>query len=372
MNVSTPLSDYTQTHLDEAVQLLKTLAQIPAPSGQENERAVFCRDWLHVGGATQAYIDDALNVICPVGVTDNNPLVVICAHSDVVFPDTTPLPLREENGRLYCPGVGDDTANVVALLMIVKYITEMKLTPKQTGLLFVVNSCEEGLGNLKGTKHLMNTFGHRVREFLSFDCSAREIITDAVGSRRFCITADTVGGHSFFDFGNENAIAVLSALVTDLYATDVPAVGTTYNVGAITGGTSVNTIAQHAEMLFEIRSDTYAHLEILQAKLDDILSRYPQVSANVIGERPCSREVDKQTQAALIERAATSIRTHFGIEPVLKAGSTDCNVPLSMGIPAVCFGCILGGGMHTREEYVELDSLAAGLQTALETVLYYF
>ncbi len=365
-------SDYAQTHTNEATTLLKTLAQIPAPSGQEEKRAVFCRDWLHAQGATQAYIDEVNNVICPVGVTDDNPLVVVCAHSDVVFPDTDPLPLYEENGRLYCPGVGDDTANVVALMMAVKFVIENKLTPEQTGLLFVINSCEEGLGNLKGTKHIMSAYGYRVREFLSFDCSAREIITDAVGSRRFCITADTVGGHSYFDFGNENAVAVLSSFVTDLYAMKVPAVGTTYNVGTITGGTSVNTIAQHAEMLFEIRSDRHAHLEHMQAMLDAILSHYPQVTARLIGERPCSRDVDAAAQAALISRVAQSIKTHFGIEPVLKAGSTDCNVPLSMGIPAVCFGCVLGSGMHTREEYVELDSIPAGLQVALETVLYYF
>lgn len=365
------VSDYAKVHTDEAVALLKTLASIPAPSGQERERATFCRDWLHAQGATQAYIDDALNVICPVDVTDDNPLAVICAHSDVVFPDTAPLPVREENRRLYCPGVGDDTANVVALLMAAKYVTENRLSPCDVGLLFVIDSCEEGLGNLKGVKYLMQIFGHRVREFISFDCYAREVITDAVGSRRFCISADTVGGHSYFDFGRDNAIAVLSSVIGEFYAVEVPD-GTTYNVGTITGGTSVNTIAQHAEMLFELRSDTYNHLEAMQKTLDTILSHYPQASAYVIGERPCAREVDKQAQAALVNRVSAVLECHFGEAPVQKAGSTDCNVPLSMGIPAVCFGCILGDGMHTREEYVELDSVTAGLQAALDTVLYYF
>ncbi len=366
----TDILHYVKSHTDEAVTLLKTLAQIPAPSGQEQARAVFCRDWLRSQGATDTFIDEVHNVICPIGVTQDNPLVVVCAHSDVVFPDTDALPLCERDGRLYCPGIGDDTANVVALLMAVKYCLESAKTPR-CGLLFVINSCEEGLGNLKGTKHLMSVYGSRVNEFLSFDCSAREIITDAVGSRRFRICADTVGGHSYFNFGNENAIAVLSSLITELYRMEVPC-GTTFNVGTVTGGTSVNTVAQHAEMLFELRSDHFAHLEQLQAQFDVILSRYNGVSAEIVGERPCSCGVDKVAQQALAERAAGDIRTHFGSDPVLKAGSTDCNVPLSMGIPAVCFGCVLGEGMHTREEYVELNSIPNGLALALQTVLYYF
>ena len=366
----TDLLSYARAHTEEAVALLKTLAQIPAPSGQEKARAAFCRDWLCAQGAIDTYIDEVYNVICPLGVTQDAPLVVICAHSDVVFPDTDALPLCERDGRLYCPGIGDDTANVVALLMAAKYCFEREITPR-CGLLFVINSCEEGLGNLKGTKHLMSVYGSRVKDFLSFDCSAREIITDAVGSRRFRLSADTVGGHSYFHFGNENAIAVLSSLITDIYRLSVPC-GTTFNVGTITGGTSVNTIAQHAEMLFELRSDTYTHLERLQTQFEEIVSRYPQVSSEVVGERPCSCGVDQTAQQALTERAAKDIRIHFGFDPVCKAGSTDCNVPLSMGIPAVCFGCVLGDGMHTREEYIELDSVENGLALALQTVSHYF
>ncbi|MBE6763944.1 MAG: M20/M25/M40 family metallo-hydrolase [Ruminococcaceae bacterium] len=366
----TAVSDYAVSHTAQAVSLLKALAPIPAPSGNEERRATFCRDWLHAHGATQAYIDEVQNVICPIGVTSDNPLTVICAHSDVVFADTEPLPLEERDGRLYCPGIGDDTANVVALLMAVKYCIENAVEPR-VGLLFVVNSCEEGLGNLKGTKHLMSVFGSRVREFVSFDCSAREVIAQAVGSRRFRICADTAGGHSYFDFGADNAVAVLSSLVTELYRMTVPASGTTFNVGTISGGTSVNTIAQHAEMLFEFRSDNDVHLERMQEQFDSIVSRYPQVTAETVGERPCAKQVDADAQAALVAKATETIRSCFGWDPVVKAGSTDCNVPLSMGIPSVCFGCILGNGMHTREEYIELNSVTNGLQAALKTVMHY-
>ncbi len=367
----TQISDYVKAYTAEAVALLKTLAQIPSPSGNEQKRAAFCRDWLHAQGAVDAYIDEAQNVICPVGLTDDNPLVVIAAHSDVVFPDTDPLPLVEREGRLYCPGIGDDTANVAALLMAAKYMAENGLSPQKVGLLLVVDAGEEGLGNLKGMRHLMKTFGHRVQECISFDCHADELITEAVGSRRFRIAVDAVGGHSYFDFGRKNAIAVLSSIVTELYTMIVPEDGTTFNVGHISGGTSVNTIAQHAEMLFEFRSDKREHLEMMQAQTDAVLKRFDGVSVSLIGERPCAGDVDPACQQALVKRASSMIRSRFGVEPIVKAGSTDCNIPLSLGIPAVCFGCVLGDGMHTREEYIELDSIPLGLQLAIETVLFY-
>ena len=154
---------------DEQLELLLTLAPIPAPSNQEQQRAAFCKQWLEAQGAENVTVDEALNVILPIGVTDSNPLVVYAAHSDVVFPDTKPLPLRVENGRIYCPGVGDDTASATALLMGAKYILRNKLQPRDTGVLLVINSGEEGLGNLKGTRQLFADYGSRIKEFSSFD-----------------------------------------------------------------------------------------------------------------------------------------------------------------------------------------------------------
>ncbi|MBQ7049511.1 MAG: M20/M25/M40 family metallo-hydrolase, partial [Firmicutes bacterium] len=140
---------YIEEHKDEAFELLVELAQIPAPSNQEEKRAEFIKKWLEAQGAEGVYIDEALNVIYPVGVTETNPLVVFAAHSDVVFGDTDQLPLVIEDGLIKCPGVGDDTANLVMLLMAAKYIAENKIVPKSCGMLLVANSGEEGLGNLK-------------------------------------------------------------------------------------------------------------------------------------------------------------------------------------------------------------------------------
>ncbi|MBR5868274.1 MAG: M20/M25/M40 family metallo-hydrolase, partial [Clostridia bacterium] len=121
----------------EAYDLLLTLAQIPAPSGQEEKRAAFCLNWLEQAGAKGVYMDEALNVIYPIGDRGDNPLAVIMAHSDVVFPDLTPLPLRVEDGKIFCPGVGDDTANAVAVMMAAKYVAQNGLVPGETGLLLV-------------------------------------------------------------------------------------------------------------------------------------------------------------------------------------------------------------------------------------------
>ena len=140
---------YAEQYAQEAYELLKTLAQIPAPSNHEEKRAEFCKSWLQANGVENVTIDQALNVQIPFGVTADNPITVIMAHMDVVFPDTTPLPLQEDEERLAAPGVGDDTANLVVLMMAARYLTENKLTPADGGVLLVCNSGEEGLGNLK-------------------------------------------------------------------------------------------------------------------------------------------------------------------------------------------------------------------------------
>ena len=162
MTLSNDLLQYIDSHAAEAFRLLCELAQIPAPSSHEERRAQFCLDWLRSKGAEGTYIDEALNVIYPIADTGENELMVFMAHSDVVFPDTDPLPLKIENGRISCPGVGDDTANAVALLTVAGYLAETKRTPKGCGVLLVINSGEEGLGNLKGSKQIIEKLHHSV------------------------------------------------------------------------------------------------------------------------------------------------------------------------------------------------------------------
>ena len=377
MELSKEILDYIAEHRQEALKLLLELAQIPAPSNHEEKRAAFCKQWLEDQGAEGVYIDDALNVIYPIGCTESNDLVVFMAHSDVVFPDTDPLPLKVEGDRIWCPGVGDDTANVVAILTAAKYIARHKLKPQKGGMLLVINSGEEGLGNLKGCRAIMAKFGSRIREFVTIDGHESTCVNRAVGSRRYRIEVRTEGGHSYAAFGRPNAIAILSSVINRLYTIEVPTLGkTTYNVGTISGGTSVNTIAQQAEMLYEFRSDEREALEIMQGHLDGILASCRaqgiDVSVELVGDRPCSNGVDEIRMADMIRRADAAAQRRCGHGLALRSASTDCNIPLSMGIPSLGVSCYRGGGCHTREEYVEVSSLHPGLEFAFDLILYHF
>lgn len=377
MQITSFVLDYIKAHEQEAVELLIELAQIPAPSHHEEKRAAFCKKWLEQQGAEGVYVDEALNVVYPIGCQAGKQIAVFMAHSDVVFPDMDKLPLRVENGRIHCPGVCDDTANVVAMLMAAKYIAEQKLRPCDFGVLLVVNSCEEGLGNLKGCRKIMEDYGDRIAEFVTFDDKNGKGVHKAVGSKRYCVEIDTEGGHSYSNFGNRNAIACLARLIEALYSIQVPAIGkTTYNVGTISGGTTVNTIAQHAEMLYEFRSDEREAMQYMEQQFEETIAKFHQVglqiTVTVVGDRPCGGNVDEQRMAALMERADSASLRCNGRPMQFKPGSTDCNIPLSMGIPSICVGCCDGDGCHTGEEYLDLSGVYPGLRMAFDLILHHF
>ncbi len=367
--------DWCNAHNDEYLTLLKELAAIPSPSNHEEKRAEFVLNWLNGIGAKGAYIDDACNVVLPMDNGTDEKYSVFLAHTDVVFPDTDPLPVREENGRLYAPGVGDDTANVVGLLLIIKYIVENGLKPAHP-VLFVFNSGEEGLGNLRGSRHICKTFGDRMKQFVSFDAGYTSIIDTAVGSERWKVTCQTIGGHSYGAFGNPNAIVGLAKMINLLDAQPVPqkeGTKTTYNVGMINGGTSVNTIAQYAEMLYEYRSDYKPHLDQMHAQFMDILAQVnnddTKFAFELLGERPCSEITDIDAENALLAKIEEVIKRFTGKVPPRISGSTDANIPLSMNIPSSVFGMYLGEKAHTREESLDISTLPVGLKTGMTLTL---
>ena len=371
--------DYIEKHRTYAHDLLVELAKIPAPSNHEEKRAEFVKNWFHQNGGTQAYIDEALNVVCPLNVTSSNPVNVYMAHMDVVFPDTSELPLVETEDKICCPGVGDDTANLVALLLVAKYVLEHHLTPKEDkGFIFVANTGEEGLGNLKGSKKICETYKDRIEEFVSFDGYLNGLTNDAVGSERYKVEIKTEGGHSFGSFGNRNAIQYLANMIDTLYELKPPVSKgkTTYNVGTIQGGTSVNTIAEQAEMLYEYRSDSKEDLSFMRKHFNSVIEAYRNkgvtVNVTLLGERPCSSAVDQEKLNALTTRTSNVIKKYYKQDPTISASSTDCNIPLSLGIPAVCPGMISGAGAHTREEYILKDSLIIGYHCAFEIIMHYF
>ena len=365
------LKQYIDASREELFSLLRTLCLIPAPSHHEEKRAAFCKEWLESVGAKGVYIDEALNVIYPLNCEGSNEITVFVAHTDTVFPDTEPMPYTDDGEYVRCPGVGDDTASLAVMLMMAKYYTQNGIQPKG-GILFVANSCEEGLGNLKGTRQLFEDYKGRIKQFVSLDSNIDCIADRCVGSHRYAVEVLTEGGHSYLDFGKKNAIAALSEIVVALYAIDLPHKEgslVTMNVGEISGGTSVNTIAQSAKMLCEYRSDDTELMSFMQGEFARIFEEASKgevsVKVTMIGDRPCAKGVDADALEHLRRISFAVVKGAIGSEPVFRSSSTDCNIPLSLGIPSICVGVYDGGGQHTREEWVKKHSLLPGLEIAI-------
>jgi len=376
MILNSEMNAWCEAHAEETAELLRVLGKIPAPSHFEDRRAQFILNWFEENGCKGAYIDDAKNVIWPVNVTETSPVSVVMAHTDIVFPDMEELEMREEDGKLYAPGIGDDTSNVVTLMMAAKYIAENNITPME-GLLIVANSCEEGLGNLKGSKQIMQDFAGRVTELISLDGGPGWIVNDAVGSCRMKITITAQGGHSFGNFGNTNAIVQMSELITRLYEKEPPKKAkTTYNVGVIEGGTTVNSICAQCSVLYEYRSEDRDCLSEMDVFFNSVIDEYREkgfdIDVEVLGLRPCKGDVDEEKLTDLTNRVAKIIKDITGLDSHVEAASTDANSALAIGVPAVTIGSVIAQGAHTRGEWVQLDSIPNGIKLALATVMQYF
>ena len=377
--LSKDILKYLKDSEEETINLIETLCGIPAPSHHEERRAEFVKNWLTDNGAKGVYIDEALNVLYPVGCEGRDDIVVFLAHTDTVFPDMEPMPFVNDGEYLHSPGVGDDTASLAVLMMIAKYVAQNDLKPTR-GILFVANSCEEGLGNLKGTKQFMADYEGRIVEVYSFDAKFQAMTNKCVGSHRYEILFETEGGHSFGAFGNRNAIRAMADVVCRLYDCEVPVEGnsrTTYNVGIVEGGTSVNTIAQSCKMLYEYRSDSAECLAKMQAFFEETMTQAKEdgkaeITVNLIGVRPCEKDVDQIKLTEMTEKAVRVSEKYSGIPCKVTSGSTDCNIPMSMGIPAISVGVYQGDGTHTREERVLISSIPVGLKIAAELILEYF
>lgn len=360
-------ADYAENIQERLVSLIAEITAIPAPSGREEKRAAFIKKWLEKRGARGVFIDSANNVIFPMGSIEKECNAYI-AHIDTVFPDMDPIPVKIENGKMHAPGVGDDTANVAELMLWIEYILNNRLRPANGGVLFVFDACEEGLGDLRGSKNLMKNYGGSIKQLVSFDGTMANVVNMAVGSVRWKVAVEAEGGHSYDMFGNANAIARMSEIICDLYTQKVPnnRFKTTYNVGTIAGGTSINTIAQRAEILYEYRSDHKGNLDEMDTSFHSIIGKYTakgyKVTLERVGMRPCMGDVDSEAQHRLEQAVEELIIRETGKAPNFVSGSTDCNVSFANGIPSVCFGGCTGYGAHTREEWLEIVSLTTGMR----------
>ncbi len=364
------MKKYIADNKELMLKTLEELCHIPAPSHHEEKRAEYCKSWLEKYGAKGVYIDDALNVIFPYNCETSNEITVFAAHTDTVFPDMEPMPYFDDGEKIFCPGASDDTASVTVLLLMAKYYIENQLKAEK-GIMFVCNSCEEGLGNLKGTRQLFKDYENRIKQFITFDSVLNSVADRCVGSHRYNVTVKTEGGHSYGAFGNKNAINVLAEIVNSIYSIDVPkkeGTRTTYNVGTISGGTSVNTIAQEANMLCEYRSDDSECLKYMEERFRAIFKEKTDagydVTVELVGNRP-SANIDPEQIEELKRLVVPEIEQTIGEQVNFKSSSTDCNIPLSLGVKALCIGTNVHAKVHTREEWVDKESLVPGLEIAI-------
>ena len=367
------IKNYADETKEELIEIITKLCSIASFSHNELNRAKYIKDWFKQYNI-EADIDEKYNVSVWINKSEVKDMVIFSAHIDTVFPDTVGFEVVKDGNHLCAPGVGDDTTNVAEMMLIVRYLHQHNYTSDYS-LLFVFNSCEEGLGNLEGSKYIVNQYASRLKEYYSLDLCYTSIINKAVGSTRYRIKIKTEGGHSYSAFGNTNAIAVASALINELYQYQVPTAShSTYNVGIIEGGTSVNTIAQDVSFLFEYRSDSQKDLSMMMNDFDNTIKRYQEkynIEVEVIGVRPSMGDVDETKLAKISKDVLDNIKEYTGLDVPIHSGSTDCNIALSLGIPAVCFGGYIGYGEHTRQEYVEIDSLYTGIQIAMRYIMKY-
>jgi acetylornithine deacetylase/succinyl-diaminopimelate desuccinylase-like protein len=370
--------DFEQ-YSSELKKLFIDLCKIPAPTDHEDERISFIANWYADNNLLNFEIDQIGNVVYYFGVKAYNPIHLYTAHVDTVFPMDTSLEPTEKDGILYCPGSGDNTVNLAIMMMTVKLLSEEGFDPP-VGVMFAADIGEEGLGNLKGIKSIVSEYGVRIEEVISLDLAYGTIINKAVGSRRYEIDLTTKGGHAFHDFGSSNAIAVAASIIKEIYEQKLPEndAVTTYNVGTIEGGSAINSIAANASFCYEIRSESFENIEAMDSQLHEIvdrnLSEGVKCNIEVIGERPAMGTVDETKSQFLMDRVQSALKTAswqkagYKDEFNIISGSTDCNIPLSKGIPSVCIGLGYSEGHHSLGEWTRLDSLVPGLETLYELV----
>ncbi|WP_456275088.1 M20/M25/M40 family metallo-hydrolase [Bacillus sp. AK128] len=355
------------------------LTEIPAPTFLEDVRGEFFYKRFIELGLQNVQKDRVGNILGLRPGKGDGPKLVVSAHLDTVFPEGTEVRAIKKDGRVYAPGISDDGRGLAALLTLIKTVQKMEF--ETTGdLLFVATVGEEGLGDLRGVKALFEDRDD-IDGFISIEPgSPSRIIYLATGSHRYRVTFKGTGGHSFGDFGTPSAIHALGravALISDLQVPNDPK--TTFNVGEISGGTSVNTIAQEATMIIDIRSTTPSSLLEIEEKILNAIHEGAQAENNrwgkdiievnieLVGDRPAGTQ---SSESPIVQAALAS--THAIGAEILLLGptSTDSNVPISLNIPAVTLGgggeC---GGVHTLEEWFDPTNAHLGVQQILLTML---
>ena len=374
---------YFQKHADGITQEHIRICSIPASPFGEKERAEYLRAKFVEIGLQDVRLDAEGNCVALWRGEALSPLMVVSAHLDTVFPSTTDFTVKKSDQRLLAPGISDDGCGLAALIAIAQVLIVKQLRTSGS-ILFVGTVGEEGEGNLRGVRHLFTggEWAHQIDSFLSFDGPGVDRITNrALGSRRYRVTMTGPGGHSWGDFGTPNPVHALGRAISALVSYPLPkSPRTTFNVGKITGGESVNSIPSEATMEVDLRSsegielqrlDAYFRRAVLQAAEQENSFRKPgdsqlRVALDLVGERPTGQT---SPNSLLVELALEASRA-LGVDAQLEQSSTDSNLPISLGIPAITMGAGgNAGGSHTLAEWYDPQQRHVGLQRGLLTIL---
>ncbi|MFZ1043959.1 MAG: M20/M25/M40 family metallo-hydrolase [Anaerolineales bacterium] len=351
--------DFVNRSLDLAIQI----QQIAAPTFEEKRRAEFVRDLFAQEKLKDVSMDSVNNVYARLpGVKNSKPLIV-SAHMDTVFPSETSLHVTREVDRIYGPGVGDNSLGVAALFGLAWMLRERKVE-LQNDIWLVANVCEEGLGDLRGMKAVVDRFGENVKAYLVIEgMSLGHVYHRAIGVRRYRVMAKTAGGHSWSDYGQPSAVHEAAKLVTQIASLSVPVIPrTTLNVGKISGGTGINVLASEATFELDLRSESIDTLSGLVRQVEGMIrsanKEGVKIEYELIGQRPAG---EIASDHSLIRLAGECLREQ-GLKAELTSGSTDANIPLSRGYPSVVLGVTTGSGAHTVHEYIDVGPVEKGME----------
>jgi tripeptide aminopeptidase len=377
---------FVQADQDRFVRELVTLTEIPSPPFKEEARAKAFMELLRQQGLSDVEMDAEGSVMgIRRGSTSGGRLLAVNAHLDTVFPEGTNVKVRREGTKLMAPGIGDDTRGLALMLLMIRAMDAAKLqTPGD--ILFVGNVGEEGEGDLRGIKFLLRKgkYKDRIAQVLSIDGNEVESVTrGGVGSRRYRVSFKGPGGHSYGAFGLVNPAFAMGNAIAKFARLQVPAKPkTTFNVGVVSGGTSINAIPSEVAMDVDMRSESCAELAKLDAAFLSLVreavneenaarsTKEGSIAADpkLIGERPCG---ETSLSAPIVQAAAAAIRA-FGGTPAFSFSSTDANIPMSLGLPAITVGRGgPGGRSHSPDEWTDVDPAAnvRNVQVALAILL---
>ncbi len=341
------------------------IQQIPAPTFSEGARSAYIENRFRALPLSDVARDAIGNVFARLPGRTAGPAVVVSAHLDTVFGPETDLTTRRVGTRLYGPGIADNSLGVAGLLVLAEQLHTLGV---KRDIWFVANVREEGLGNLQGMRAAMERLGPQVGTVIVLEGGAYgNVIYRGIGVQRRRLRVETRGGHAWSDFGAPSAIHELCAIGAAIRAVPVPdSPRTSFNLGTIEGGTGVNTIAARANALLDMRSEEPEALTHLAEQIDAILAAARRgnvaVYSDSIGERPAGGIPPTHP---LVELACESLAWGGHHDVALRAASTDANIPLALGIPAICIGLAVGNNAHRLDEYIDLSLLPDGLQHCL-------